>query len=233
MIHVCKKCQKRNHPNKLPTRWFKPWPFHPRSLEVTEKPTFPKGCVNSSQKHTDLTQGGPYDRYKLGEITRISRVITLCYPFIIAIYRGYNSIYNCCFGPIWEEGKNFSVFHDLPLFRGPDPRTESVFSFGPRVIRGTKESSSWGEFSWWDSLGSKFGNLSTQNTQIWKASLLLHSKVTYFFGSFGVGVSLYIYIFKYNIYIYNIDMIYFNMKCKLDLYLTHILPPQKNKQPIY
>ena len=36
------------------TRWFKPWPWYPRSLEVTV-PTFPKGHVNSpSQKGHEL-----------------------------------------------------------------------------------------------------------------------------------------------------------------------------------
>ena len=53
-------------------------------------------------------------------------------------------------------------------------------------------------------------NLSTQNTQIWKTYLLLHGKVTYLLGIFGVVVSLYI-MYKYKlIYIY-IDIFQYDM----------------------
>ena len=54
-----------------------------------------------------VIQGGPPTSYNWVEITPITRVIRTVSHLFSAIYRGYNSIYNCIRGPPCREAAIF------------------------------------------------------------------------------------------------------------------------------
>ena len=58
--------------------------------------------------------------YKWSEITPISKVITPVTQLFLAIYMGYNSIYNSCFGPPWR------VLPILTFLRHQDSAREDI-----------------------------------------------------------------------------------------------------------
>ena len=88
----------------------------------------PKGRPDrqSSSHHfslrIELLQGGPPTSYNWVEITPITRVIRTVSHLFSAIYRGYNSIYNCIRGPPCR----FSTY--FYSFQGNSSTLELLFS---------------------------------------------------------------------------------------------------------